>query len=198
MEFVRKEEHKVTEHGGYQIYLSVSGRFRTVIENENVFAPSLQAIKARIDNKLREKARQQAKTTPAIVLGMTRRYRYSDQEETEVEWLEGFFVGLDAVSGRIRFLEKGKKEPRTLDRGGYWFFRPKDPALKAVRNLVNAFLLAEKELNKSQESMKKLRGKAGFEPELPSYIGRDKERTRVAAEIEQKLMAHLQGKKEED
>lgn len=173
----------VVMHDGTEIRLeATTGRFYARLKDGEVGDKTLDGVKRKLDNIRRASARKDAIAIAAVLFVPKSHYSWSDEDEGG-DWYEGTFAGINAHTGEISFVVKGKREQF---HSGY-LFRAGDPAIAEVKTLQAAYVAAyraEKDAQKKYEAAKKQHG------HYPSTDSR-RDKSAAAADAEERAVAFL-------
>lgn len=172
----------VKKHGDATIKLeSSTGQFYCYIGDSHITDKTLAGVIRKLDQRQRASARAQALALPTVVLELDRGWRTADKPR----WFEGVFKGVNAHTGEVTLEVKG--QAIHVD-GDSVFFRADDPALPAIRDIVEEEHLADRAQVKAEKAREVIVEKHGHKLELHRRHG---DKATAAADAEERLVRFL-------
>jgi hypothetical protein len=173
---------KHSDYEGVEIAIDARGRFTATVDGEEISSETYENITKAITAKQRRVTRVQAAEIPVVALVRKAASRYA--QSTTEEWVTGTFRGVNAHTGDVMFTVGGKKE--SYD--GPWLFRPDDPAIPGIKDLITQRAAARKEWERLEEVVEAALRKHGIRPTGQRYGG---DKQALAAETEEAVVKKL-------
>jgi hypothetical protein len=174
---------KYSDYEGVEVSLDSRGHFLATVEGEQLTSETYENLTKAITAKQRRITRVRAAELPVVALVPKENSRYFGADRGEM-WVTGTFRGVNAHTGDTMLTVGGEKKQY----GEPWLFRPDDPAIPRLKELVTQRDAARKEARRLEEAVDGALKKHGVQPAGVRY-GSDKQAQ--AAEIEETVVKKL-------